>query len=75
MEGKYVHLLRGVTDRDPFDRLLRYVLADAIFVEADLVREGLAVAREYQPGQPYAACTAGLEREARNAKRGLWASR
>ena len=72
VEHRYVHLVRGVTDRDRFGRLLRYVMVGGILVEAELVREGLAVAREYQASQPYAACVAALEEEARREGRGLW---
>ncbi|MEE9284381.1 MAG: thermonuclease family protein [Dehalococcoidia bacterium] len=74
VEGRYVRLVQGVQDRDRFGRLLRYVFADGILVEAELVREGLAVAREYQPGQPFAACVAALQDEARDAGRGVWSS-
>lgn len=74
VEHRYVHLVRGVTDRDRFGRLLRYLIVDGILVEAELVREGLAVAREYQAGQPYAACVAALEEEAQREGRGLWSS-
>lgn len=72
VEGRYVYLLPGVQDRDRFGRLLRYVFVDGILAEAELVREGLARAREYQPGQPYAGCTAALEDEARDTGRGMW---
>ncbi len=72
VEGRYVLLLPGVQDKDRFGRLLRYVLVGGILAEAELLREGLAVAREYQPGQPYATCEAALEAEARAAGRGMW---
>ena len=72
VEGRYVLLVAGVQNRDRFGRLLRYVMAGEVLVEAELVREGLARAREYQPGQPYASCTAALEQEAREARRGIW---
>lgn len=71
-QGRYVRLVPGVTERDRFGRLLRYVIADGVLVEAELVREGLARAQAYQPGQPYAPCLERLEREARTARRGMW---
>ena len=72
VEGRYVYLVRGVQDRDQHGRLLRYVFVDGILVEADLVREGLARAHEYQIGQPYTQCVELLEDEARTHRRGIW---
>ena len=72
VEGRFVHLIPGVQDRDRFGRLLRYVMVDGILVGAELVREGLAEAVDFQPGQPYAACYRTLEDEAIDERRGLW---
>lgn len=74
VEARQVRLLMGRTDRDRYGRLLRYVMVEGILVEAELVREGLARAREYEPGQPFARCQAALEQEARAERRGLWAA-
>ncbi len=72
VEGRYVFLVSGVQDRDRHGRLLRYVFVDGILVEADLVREGLARAHEYQMGQPYTQCVGLLEEEARSHGQGIW---
>ncbi len=49
VEGKTVVLIKDVSETDPYDRLLRYVLVDNVFVNYELVRDGMAVAKEYPP--------------------------
>lgn len=44
-----VRLESDVSDRDDFGRLLRYVHAGDVFTNQMLVREGLALARRYEP--------------------------
>ena len=68
-----VRLIKDVSETDRFDRLLRYVYADDILVNAELVREGWARAVRFEPDVAHAECYAALEREAREAKRGIWA--
>ena len=70
--GRMVTLAKDVSDVDRFGRLLRFVYADGILVNAELVREGYARARVYFPDTAYAECFASLEQEAMEAKRGLW---
>lgn len=70
--GRAVTLEKDVSDVDRFGRLLRFVYADGILVNAELVREGYARARVYPPDTAYAECLAALEEEAMGAKRGLW---
>ena len=72
VEGRTVYLERDVSDKDRFGRLLRFVYADGILVNADLVREGYARAVVYPPDTRYAECFAALEREAIEAHRGMW---
>ena len=67
-----VYLQRDVSDEDKFKRLLRFVYADGILVNAELVREGYARAKVYPPDTRYAECFAALEQEAREAGRGMW---
>lgn len=43
LEGKVLRLEPDVTNEDRYGRLLRYVYADDIFVNAELVRQGLAL--------------------------------
>ena len=73
--GRKVTLEKDVSDKDRFGRLLRFVYADGILVNAELAREGYARAKVYPPDTGHAECFAALEQEAREAKRGLWGSR
>ncbi len=72
VEGKIVHLERDVSQTDN-GRLLRYVYVDDIFVNAELVRQGLAEAKAYPPDTRYQEELEKLEAEARQAGRGMWA--
>ena len=67
-----VTLEKDVSDKDRFGRLLRYVYADGILVNAELVREGYARAHAFPPDTSYAPCLSSLEQEAREASRGMW---
>lgn len=49
VEGQYVLLIRDVSDRDKYDRLLRYVFTVDGFVNFELVKEGAAEVKEYPP--------------------------
>ena len=49
-------LLKDQSETDRFGRLLRYVLAGDILVNAELVREGLAEAKRYDPDVKFADC-------------------
>ena len=75
VQGQTVHLEKDVSEVDRFGRLLRFVYADGILVNAELVREGYARARTYRPDTRYAECFAALEREASEARRGMWAEK
>jgi len=72
--GKTVHLVKDVSDTDQYGRLLRYVYVGDIFVNAELVSQGLATALTYPPDVAHSALLVQLEREAREAGRGLWAA-
>ncbi len=73
VEGKKVRLERDVSETDKYGRLLRYVYVDDTLVNAELVRLGLAVAKAYPPDTKYQDTLEQLEREARQAGRGIWA--
>ena len=72
VEGARVQMVKDESDKDRFGRLLRYVLAGDILVNAELVREGLAEAKRYEPDVKFAGCFDGLMQEARDAERGMW---
>ena len=73
VEGKEVRLERDVTETDRYGRLLRYVYVDDIFVNAELVRLGLARSKAYPPDTKYQDLLEEMEAEAREAGRGMWA--
>jgi micrococcal nuclease len=69
-----VILVKDVSETDRFGRLLRYVyLEDGTFVNAELVRQGYAVIATFPPDVRHQELFLELEREAREAGRGLWA--
>jgi micrococcal nuclease len=72
VEGKLVTLEKDVSDTDKYGRLLRYVYADGVFVNGELVRLGYAEAVPYPPDTRYQWQLEQLEKEAKAAKRGLW---
>lgn len=73
VEGKEVRLERDVSETDEYGRLLRYVYVDNIFVNAELVRLGLAEAKAYPPDTENQRYLEGLEAVARESGRGMWA--
>ncbi len=73
VEGKEVRLERDVSETDKYGRLLRYVYVNDTLVNAELVRLGLAVARAYPPDTKHQGLLEQLEKEARQARRGMWA--
>jgi micrococcal nuclease len=72
--GDAVLLVRDVSDTDRFGRTLAYVYRehDRLFVNAAMVRGGYAAASPYPPDVAHADELRTLEREAREAGRGLW---
>lgn len=76
--GREVWLERDVSDRDRYDRLLRYVWfvgredGEAELANQILVQEGFAVASTYQPDSRYAGRFASAQGAARALGRGLW---
>lgn len=73
VEGRRVRLEKDVSEVDRYDRLLRYVYVDDVFVNAELVKMGLARARAYPPDTRYQDYLEDMEAEARDAGRGMWA--
>ena len=61
-------------DRDKYDRLLRYVfLPDGTHFNEQMIRAGFAFEYTYRTPYQYRDEFKAAEREARAAKRGLWA--
>ena len=72
VEGKVVSLERDLTDRDKYGRLLRYVWADSVFINLELVKQGYARAYSYPPDIKYQDHFTEAERTARADGLGLW---
>jgi micrococcal nuclease len=70
--GKTVRLELDVRERDRYRRLLAYVYVGDLMVNAELVRLGYAHAMTVPPNVAYASRFVSLERQAREAGRGLW---
>ena len=72
VEGKTIQLEKDASETDKYGRLLRYVYAGDIFVNAELVRQGLAWAKVYEPDTKYQGTLEKAETEAKQAKIGIW---
>lgn len=80
VEGKPVWLVKDITDKDKYGRLLRYVyLGDpdqesSVFVNLELVKQGFAHSSTYPPDIKFQELFLAAQAEARDANRGLWNS-
>jgi micrococcal nuclease len=72
VEGRRVRLVFGAERRDIYGRLLAYVYLGRRFVNASLVRRGLARSLTIPPNDRFAPLFHGLELRAALAGRGLW---
>jgi len=72
VEGRRVRLVFGAERRDAYGRLLAYVYLGRRFVNAALVRRGLARSLTIPPNDRFAPLLRGLELRAARAGRGLW---
>jgi len=72
VEGKVVNLQKGKRDRDEYDRLLRYVYVDGVFVNAELVAQGYAMAYIFDPDERYSQVLVQLEQYAKLRNIGVW---
>ncbi len=72
LEGRRVRLVFGAERRDPYDRLLAYAYLGDSFVNATLVRRGLARTLTIPPNDRFAPRLRRLEMNAARAGRGLW---
>ncbi len=70
---KEVLLEKDVSERDKYNRLLRYVyLTDGTFMNKTLVEEGYAYASSYPPDISRQEELLEAQREAQKNKKGLW---
>jgi micrococcal nuclease len=74
VEGRRVRLVFGAERRDHYGRLLAYIYLGRRFVNAELVRQGLARSLTIPPNDRFAPLFRRLELGAARAGRGLWGS-
>lgn len=72
VEGREVELEQDTTDVDTDGQLPRYVWVDGVLVNRLLVQEGLAQVAVKEPDTRYAEDLLAAEREALEARRGVW---
>jgi micrococcal nuclease len=72
VERRRVRLVFGVERRDVYGRLLAYVYLGHRFVNAILIRRGLARSLTIAPNDRFAPLFRGLELRAARSGRGLW---
>jgi endonuclease YncB( thermonuclease family) len=70
--NRQVRLVADVSDRDRFERLLRYVYIDDLFVNEEIVLAGLAEARRYPPDIALAERLESAAALAQSQGRGIW---
>ncbi len=72
VEGQQVTLEKDVTNTDDQGRLLRYVYAGALFVNEEMVRQGVAEVILVPPDTKYGASLQDVEKGAQATKLGIW---
>ncbi|MGC8884952.1 MAG: lamin tail domain-containing protein [Candidatus Nanoarchaeia archaeon] len=70
--GKKVYLVRDSSDKDLYGRSLRYVFTEDVFVNAELLKQGLATLFIVEPNTKYAKLFSCLEEYARQNKLSIW---
>jgi len=74
LEGKEVVLEKDITDKDKYDRLLRYAYIDDVFINGYLVIEGYAQVATYPPDIKYKDILLEAQKVAQENNSGLWSS-
>jgi endonuclease YncB( thermonuclease family) len=73
--GQTITMVKDVSETDRYGRLLRYIYAAGnVFVNAELVKSGWALAKEYPPDTSRAAEFEALEASAKAQNIGCWPS-
>lgn len=87
LKDKEIYLERDISDRDKYDRLLRYIWLEKPLSNPELsdienktlngilVKEGYAYANYYKPDIKYHDYLKDLEKSAKNNKNGIWSER
>jgi micrococcal nuclease len=71
--GSEISMVRDHSDRDRFDRLLRYLYIGDVFVNEAMVTSGWAQAARYPPDTAMADVLEAAQDEARTSRLGAWA--
>jgi len=74
VEGKQVALVRDTTNMDQYNRLLRYVIVDDLFVNYELVKTGHAMSKGYDPDTACQEMFDQAEMQAKQEMLGMWAA-
>jgi endonuclease YncB( thermonuclease family) len=74
VQGRTVTLTRDVANTDRYGRLLRYVYADGVFVNEQLILNGYAETVQYDRDRQFFDYFVGLEQQAAAAGRGCHAT-
>ena len=72
VEGKRIRLEKDVSETDKYNRLLRYVYVDDVFINLALVRDGFAYSSTFPPDVKYQDQFTEAQRLAREQNKGLW---
>ncbi|MFH1229687.1 MAG: thermonuclease family protein [Candidatus Aenigmatarchaeota archaeon] len=70
--GKELRLVEDAGKKDIYGRSLRYVYVDNVFINAEMVRLGLARTEEIEPNVKYSDLLLEQENKARKSKRCIW---
>ncbi len=70
VKDKTVRMVKDVSDRDVYGRLLRYIYVGDLFVNRAMVEQGYAEAVLYEPDHAHYDEFVALEKQAATAKRG-----
>jgi endonuclease YncB( thermonuclease family) len=70
VQGRTVTMVRDSSNTDRYGRLLRYIYADGVFVNEQLVINGFAEVVQYSPDLAFANQFTALEQQAAAAGRG-----
>jgi micrococcal nuclease len=71
--NRVVRLVRDVSDVDRFGQWVRYVFVDDVFVNHELIRQGLASVVDTPPDQACSETFLQAETQARSQELGIWA--
>jgi micrococcal nuclease len=72
VSGKFVVLVKDISEADAAGFLLRYVIVDDLFVNYELIRTGFARAELIAPDVTCGTAFLGAQSEAQSARLGVW---